>query len=94
MGSGSLSFIPLARERLRDYTIGMCKPFREYLTLTREYTREIITFIGLVLVCFVYSDFRQLARDQATTAAQTVEILRAMDIRLSAIEHQSTPAAR
>jgi len=45
-------------------------------------------------VCFVYSDFRQLARDQATTAAQTVEILRAMDIRLSAIEHQSTPAAR
>lgn len=72
----------------------MCKPFREYLTLTREYTREIITFIGLVLVCFVYSDFRQLARDQATTAAQTVEILRAMDIRLSAIEHHSTPAAR
>ncbi len=72
----------------------MCKPFREYLTLTREYTREIITFIGLVLVCFVYSDFRQLARDQATTAAQTVEILRAMDIRLSAIEHQSTPTAR
>lgn len=67
----------------------MCKPFRDYLTLTREYTREIITFGGFVLMCYVYSDFRQLARDQATTSAQTVEILRAMDIRLSAIEHQN-----
>lgn len=84
----------LARKQRRRYTIGMCKPFRDYLTLTREYTREIITFGGFALVCFVYGDFRQLARDQATTAAQTVEILRAMDIRLSAIEHLSTPAAR
>lgn len=69
----------------------MCKPFKDYLTLTREYTREIITFGGFALVCFVYSDFRQLARDQATTAAQTVELLRAMDTRLSIIEHQSSP---
>lgn len=69
----------------------MCKPFKDYLTLTREYTREIITFSGFALVCFVYSDFRQLARDQATTAAQTVELLRAMDTRLSIIEHQSSP---
>lgn len=67
----------------------MCKPFKDYLTLIREYTREIITFGGFALVCFVYSDFRQLARDQATTAAQTVELLRAMDIRLSIIEHHS-----
>ena len=69
------------------HIMAMCKPFRDYLTLTREYTREIITFGGFALVCFVYGDFRQLARDQATTAAQTVEILRAMDTRLSAIEH-------
>lgn len=94
MESGSLFCILLAWERQRGYTIGMCKPFRDYLTLTREYTREIITFGGFALVCFVYGDFRQLARDQATTAAQTVEILRAMDIRLSAIEHQATPAAK
>ncbi len=72
----------------------MCKPFKDYLTLTREYTREIITFGGFALVCFVYSDFRQLARDQATTAAQTVELLRAMDTRLSIIEHQSSPQER
>lgn len=69
----------------------MCKPFKDYLTLTREYTREIITFGGFALVCFVYSDFRQLARDQATTAAQTVELLRAMDTRLSIIEHHASP---
>ena len=72
----------------------MCKPFREYLTLTREYPREIITFGGFILMCYVYSDFRQLARDQATTAAQTVELLRAMDTRLSVIEHQASPQER
>ena len=76
---------------IAGYSIAMCKPFRDYLTLTREYTREIITFGGFALVCFVYSDFRQLARDQATTAAQTVELLRAMDTRLSIIEHQASP---
>ncbi len=70
----------------------MCKPFRDYLTLTREYTREIITFGGFVLMCFVYCDFRQLAHDQSTTAAQTVEILRAMDNRLGVIElHTNLP---
>ena len=82
----------LADSREAVYTTVMCKPFRDYLTLAREYTREIITFGGFALVCFVYSDFRQLARDQATTAAQTVEILRAMDTRLSVIEHHADSA--
>lgn len=76
------------------YIIFMCKPFRDYLTLTREYTREIITFGGFVLMCFVYSDFRQLAHDQSSTAAQTVEILRAMDNRLGNIELQANISAR
>ena len=40
-------------------------------------------------MCYVYSDFRQLARDQAATAAQTVEILRSMDTRLTILEHQA-----
>ncbi len=65
----------------------MCKPFRDYLGLARDYTREIITFGGFALMCFVYSDFRQLARDQSSTAAQTVEILRVMDARLAQLEH-------
>ena len=81
----------LATSHTGLYTIAMCKPFRDYLTLTREYTREIITFGGFVLMCYVYSDFRQLARDQAATAAQTVEILRSMDTRLTILEHQAEP---
>jgi len=67
----------------------MCKPFREYLSLLREYTREVVTFGGFCLMCFVYSDFRQLAREQSTTAAHTVDVLRSMDLRLSRIEHTS-----
>ena len=64
----------------------MCKPFRDYLSLVRDYTREIVTFGGFCLMCFVYNDFRQLAHDQSTTAAQTVEVLRAMDGRLAHLE--------
>ncbi len=70
----------------------MCKPIRDYLSLLRDYTREIITFGGFCLMCFVYNDFRQLAQDQSRTSAQTVEVLRAMDGRLSIIEqHYLTP---
>lgn len=94
MEGGTAAFCRLDWLSMRGYSMAMCKSFRDYLTLTREYTREIITFGGFALVCFVYSDFRQLARDQATTAAQTVELLRAMDTRLSVIEHQSTPCVK
>lgn len=71
------------------YTIPMCKPFRDYLGVLRDYTRELITFGGFGLMCFVYTDFRQLAQDQSTTAAQTVEVLRAMDNRLLILEQQA-----
>lgn len=64
----------------------MCKPFKEYLSLLREYTREIITFGGMCLVCFVYTDFKQIVQDQASTSAHTVDVLRSMDMRLSHIE--------
>ena len=66
----------------------MCKPFKDYLGLMREYTREVITFGGFALMCCVYNDFPQLAQTQATTSAQTVEVLRAMDSRLSHLEMQ------
>lgn len=71
----------------------MCKPFRDYLNIVRDYTREIVTFGGFCLMCFVYNDFRQMARDQAATAAQTVEVLRAMDGRLAHLEHTLTPVS-
>lgn len=65
----------------------MCKPFKEYLNLVREYTREIITFVGIALMCFVYNDFRRLSEAQSATAAHTVDVLRSMDARLQALEH-------
>ena len=71
----------------------MCKPFRDYLSIVRDYTRELITFGGFSLMCYVYSDFRQLAQDQSATAAQTVEVLRAMDTRLSHLEFQHAPVS-
>ena len=40
-------------------------------------------------MCFVYTDFRQLAQDQSTTAARTVEVLRAMDNRLLILEQHT-----
>lgn len=64
----------------------MCKPFRDYMNLVREYTREIITFVGIGLMCFVYNDFRLLVSQQAETAAHTVDVLRSMDDRLQHIE--------
>ena len=67
----------------------MCKPVSEYLGLMRLYTREIITFGGFCLMCFVYGDFKALAREQSATAAQTVDVLRSMDSRLMNIEHAS-----
>lgn len=65
----------------------MCKPISDYLGLMRDYTREIITFGGLCLMCIVYGDFKTLAQEQSATAAQTVDVLRAMDSRLMNIEH-------
>ena len=67
----------------------MCKPINDYLALMRDYTREIITFGGFCLMCFVYGDFKALAQEQSATSAQTVEVLRSMDSRLTNIEHQT-----
>ena len=73
------------------YKNGRCKPVRDYLNPLRDYPREIVTFGGFCLMCFVYSDFRQLACAQSTTAAHTVDVLRSMDARLARIEHSTPP---
>ena len=87
--SAVFASLPPASQKV--YKRGMCKPIQDYLSIVREYTREIITFGGFVLVCFVYADFRTLAREQAAAAAETAEILRAMDARLAHLE-QNTAA--
>ncbi len=65
----------------------MCKPVKDYLSVLREYTREVITFGGFILCIFVYHDFRELAEKMAESTAQNNEILRAMDSRLKELEH-------
>lgn len=35
----------------------MCKPFKEYLGMACEYTREFFIFGGIALLYFVYSDY-------------------------------------
>ncbi len=47
----------------------MCKPLKEYLGVIRDYTREIVTFGGFVIAVFIYLDFREVVKEQATNAA-------------------------
>ena len=49
----------------------MCKPLKEYLGVIRDYTREIVTFGGFVIAVFIYLDFREVVKEQATNAAHT-----------------------
>ena len=65
----------------------MCKPLKEYLGVIRDYTREIVTFGGFVIAVFIYLDFREVVKEQATNAAHTAEILRTMDTRLQHLEN-------
>ena len=64
----------------------LCVNHSEITSACCDYTREIITFGGICLMCFVYSDFKQIVQDQSSTSAHTVEVLRSMDLRLSRIE--------
>ena len=80
----------LAKVRISVYRGCMCKPFRDYMNLVREYTREIITFVGLGLMSYVYCDFKDLAESQASTSAHTVDVLRSMDARLQQLERQNS----
>ncbi len=90
MGKGHALFLQACESCcLCVIPVPMCKPIRDYLSVLRDYTREIITFGGFCLMCFVYNDFRQLAQDQARTSAHTVDVLRSMDARLATIEQHS-----
>lgn len=67
----------------------MCKPFREYMMLVREYTREIVTFGGLAMTCFLYHDFHDLMQAQTETSKQIAIELRELNVRVMELEHQS-----
>ena len=59
----------------------MCKPFKEYLELLREYSREVVTFGGIAAAVWIYTDFKAFLADQS-------RILSELSVRIEHIEHQ------
>lgn len=59
----------------------MCKPFREYLELLREYSREVVTFGGIAAAVWIYSDFKTFLAEQS-------RILSELSVRIEHIEHR------
>ena len=55
--------------------------------MIRDYTREIVTFGGFVIAVFIYLDFREVVKEQATNAAHTAEILRTLGKRIQQLEN-------
>ena len=67
----------------------MCKPLKDYLAILRDYKDIIVMFGGTAACVFIYTDFREVVREQAETSAKTAEVLRIIDARLSNLEHKS-----
>lgn len=57
----------------------MCKPFKEYLGLLREYSREVITFGGIAAAVWIYTDFKAFLGEQS-------RILAELSVRIEHIE--------
>ncbi len=64
----------------------MCEKAKGYMSVIREYSREIVMLLGFALAVYVYTDFRTLTRDTVTQQAQTAEILRSLDVRMGNLE--------
>lgn len=64
----------------------MCEKAKGYMSVIREYSREIVMLLGFALAVYVYTDFRALTRDAVTQQAQTAEILRSLDVRIGNLE--------
>lgn len=67
----------------------MCRTFREYMMIIREYTREIVTFGGLAMTCYMYTDFHDLMQSQTETNKQIATELRELNVRVMELEHQT-----
>ena len=67
----------------------MCKGFRDYMMVIREYTREIVTFGGLAMTCYLYTDFHELMQSQVDTNRQIATELRELNVRVMELEHNA-----
>lgn len=65
----------------------MCKSFREYMMVVREYTREIVTFGGLAMTCYLYTDLHDLMQAQTDTSRQIATELRELNVRVMELEN-------
>ncbi len=54
----------------------MCQPVKNYLGLVREYKSEIVTFAGLVLMVYVYQDYKELTHEMAKQYAENTAAMR------------------
>lgn len=60
----------------------MCNEPEKYMSVVREYSKEIIMFLGFAMAYLVYSDFK------AFMSQQTV-VLQQIESRLTAIETEA-----
>ena len=68
----------------------MCRPLKEYMILIREYTREIVTFGGLAMTCYLYTDLHDLMQAQTETSRQIATELRELNVRVLELENRSS----
>lgn len=69
----------------------MCRTpewWTRFLDLLETHKTLIVTFMGFGGCIYIYRDFSAYLQQNLVTQAQTVEILRNMDARLSKLEHQ------
>ena len=55
---------------------------RNYMDVVREYSKEIIMFLGFAMAFLVYSDFK-------TFMSQQIDVLQKIESRLTAIETEA-----
>ncbi len=60
----------------------MCNDPSKYMSLVREYSKEIIMFMGFGIAFLVYSDFKAFMEKQT-------EVLQQIESRLTALETEA-----
>ena len=60
------------------------------MMIIREYTREIVTFGGLAMTCYLYTDLHELMQAQTETSRQIALELRELNVRVLELEQRSS----
>ena len=57
------------------------------MMVVREYTREVVTFGGLAMTCYLYTDLHDLMQAQTDTSRQIATELRELNVRVMELEN-------